>query len=431
MDLVNTVTVKLWKKDIGYLIWDEKLGLASFQYDESFVPSGRQVAPLTMPLSNSVFQFPELSRATYQGLPGCFADSLPDKYGNQLMEQWRISKGKSLLNPLEKLSFIGTRGMGALEYHPSTYPMGTSEAVEIDSLIEVAKEILSQRSSVAIQHSKDDPSKEEALRHLISVGTSAGGARSKALIAYNQEKQEIRSGQVKAPKGFKYYLIKFDGISQSDKEDKDPLGFGVMEYVYHLMAKDAGITMSPCLLYRENGRSHFMTERFDRLENGEKVHMQSLCAMAHHDFNLARATGYEQAFQTCRDLNLPISDFDQLFRRMVFNVMARNQDDHTKNIAFLMDKDGKWRLAPAFDICFSYNPKGDWTSRHQMTLGGKSDDFTKNDLITIATLFDIKNHENIIHQVMDAVSSWRKHSVEHGVSPINIDHIEKHFRMKW
>ena len=428
---MNAVTVKLWKKDIGYLIWDESLGLASFQYDESFVPSGRQIAPLTMPLSNTIFKFPELSRATYQGLPGCFADSLPDKYGNQIMEQWRISKGKSRLNPLEKLSFIGTRGMGALEYHPSTHRRGSSESLEIDSLIQVAKEILSQRSLVAIQHSKDDPSKEEALRHLISVGTSAGGARSKALIAYNSEKQEIRSGQVKAPKGFKYYLIKFDGISQSDKEDNDPLGFGIMEYVYHLMAKEAEIDISNCLLYRENDRSHFMTERFDRLENGEKVHMQSLCAMAHQDFNLARATGYEQAFQTCRDLNLPISDFDQLFRRMVFNVIARNQDDHTKNIAFLMDKYGKWRLAPAFDICFSYNPIGDWTSRHQMTICGKADNFTKNDLITIATLFDIKKPEDIIHQVSDAVSSWRKHSAEHGVSPINTNHIEKHFRMKW
>ncbi len=430
MAVVDQLTVKMWGRTIGYLVWDNRSNCADFQYEEDFLPGKREISPLTMPLSNAVYRFGHLARETFQGLPGCFSDSLPDKFGNRLIEEWMIRNKRSSLTPLEKLSFIGNRGMGCLEYEPSNNIKSKSTQIELSSLVHVAREILNTKSKLGVQFDDLSSSKEKALRELISIGTSAGGARAKALIAYDEVKGEIRSGQVTSPKRFKYYLIKFDGISQSDKEGADPQGFGIIEYVYHLMAKKAGIEMAKCQLFEENNRKHFMTQRFDRLAGGEKLHMQSLCAMGHHDFNQARTTSYEQALDTCRKLNLTQKEVLQLYKRMVFNVVARNQDDHTKNISFLMDKSGTWSLAPAYNVCYSYSPDGAWTSAHQMTVNGKSDKFVIKDLVEVGQIFDIEQPVEILKEITDAVRTWSVLAKDHGVNAEVVKKIRHSHRYK-
>ncbi len=402
--------VRLWGRSIGAVSLEDGAAPASFQYDPAFVGSGIEVAPLTMPLSNRVYSFPALPREAFHGLPGLLADSLPDKFGNALIDAWLATQGRTpaSFNAVERLCYTGTRGMGALEFAPSVGPqVRQTREVDIAALVEFASEVLSQRAG--LRGSLADPDRKAALNDILRVGTSAGGARAKAIIAWNPLTNEVRSGQVAADTGFSYWLLKFDGVSgNKDKELEDPKGYGAIEYAYSLMARAAGITMTECRLLEENGRRHFMTRRFDRLDGGEKLHMQSLGALAHFDFNSAGAYAYEQAFLVIRQLGLPMDAVEQQFRRMAFNIVARNQDDHVKNIAFLMDRSGRWTLSPAYDVSYSYNPSGAWTDRHQLSLNGKRDGFTLADFTACAQTAAMKRGraETILEEVRAAVARW-------------------------
>jgi serine/threonine-protein kinase HipA len=380
-----------------------------------------------------VYQFPVLPRPTFHGLPGLQADSLPDRFGNALIDAWLATQGRTpdSFNAVERLCYTGTRGMGALEYEPAVGGK-TREAttIEIAALVRLAGEVLSRRGN--LQGYFDEPGKEKALRDILSVGTSAGGARAKAVIAWNRLTGEVRSGQITAGEGFEYWLLKFDGVAgNKDKEFDDPSGYGMIEFAYYLMAKAAGITISECRLLEENGRSHFMTRRFDRLAAGEKLHMQSLGALQHFDFSQAGAYSYEQALRTIRQLHLPMSAVEEQFRRMVFNIVARNQDDHVKNIAFLMNQRGEWSLAPAFDVTYSYNPSGVWTSRHQMTLNQKRDGFTLDDFEACAQVAGMKRGRaaTILKQVQAAVERWPEFAAQARLDDAWIEAIRRTHRL--
>jgi serine/threonine-protein kinase HipA len=427
--------IQLWGRTIGAVTLEDNSEFAAFQYDPAFAQSGIQVSPITMPLSDRVYVFPELPSKTFHGLPGLLADSLPDRFGNALIDAWLATQGRTpdSFNAVERLCYTGARGMGALEFVPSTGPKPRqAKKIEIDALVKLASEVLGHRKNLkatfATEHRKN------ALNDILRVGTSAGGARAKAVIAWNRQTNEIRSGQIEAGKGFDYWLLKFDGVAgNKDKEMEDPKGYGVIEYAYYLMARAAGITMSECRLLEEGGRRHFMTRRFDRLEGGQKLHMQSLCALAHFDFNNAGAYSYEQAFLIIRQLDLPMEAVEEQFRRMAFNIMARNQDDHVKNIAFLMDKSGGWSLAPAFDVIYSYNPTGEWTARHQMTMNGKHDGFTLSDFQACAknALMKRGRAEAIVHEVRSAVAQWPDFAGQAGVLPEWSSQIQGHLRLDW
>ena len=402
--------VRLWGRTIGAVSLEDGEAFAAFQYDPAFVRSGIQVSPLTLPLDDRVHVFPELSRRTFHGLPGLLADSLPDAFGNALIDAWLATQGRTpdSFNSVERLCYTGRRGMGALEFAPAVGPQPRqAKKIEIDALVRLASEVLSQRNNLKVTFDKRH--RKDALNDILRVGTSAGGARAKAVIAWNPQTDEVRSGQIAAGTGFGYWILKFDGVTgNKDKELEDPKGFGAMEYAYSLMAKAAGVTMGECRILEESGRRHFMSRRFDRLEGGEKLHMQSLCGLAHFDFNQAGAYAYEQALLAIRQLNLPMEAVEQQFRRMTFNIIARNQDDHVKNIAFLMDKAGRWSLAPAFDVIYSFNPDGDWTARHQMTMNGKRDGFTLADFRACAKSAVMKRGraEAIVEEVRAAVAKW-------------------------
>jgi len=429
--------VRLWGRTIGAVSLGEGEEVAAFEYDAQFAQSGIEIAPLTMPLSRRVYSFPELSRKTFYGLPGLLADSLPDKFGNVLIDAWLATQGRppGSFNAVERLCYTGARGMGALEFKPEIVPKARSAShIEISALVELASDILTHRNNLQVSFAEDntDESKQQAMTDILRVGTSAGGARAKAVIAWNPSTNEVRSGQIPAGEGFEYWLLKFDGVSGNrDKELEDPQGYGLIEYAYYKMARDCGIDISECRLFEENGRRHFMTRRFDRLEGGEKLHMQSLCALAHYDFNIAGVYAYEQALLAIRQLGLPMRDVEQQFRRMVFNIVARNQDDHVKNIAFLMDKSGIWSLSPAFDVIYSYNPTGDWTASHQMTLNGKRDHFTMDDFKTCAKGASIKRGlaESIVEEVQQTVSRWPAYADEAGISQSDSDRIQRTLRL--
>ena len=414
---MTTADVRLYDTIIGAISWDPLLELGIFEYHPDFLQSGIEVSPVMMPLGPGQFSFANLPRETFKGLPGLLADSLPDKFGNLLIDQWLASQGRTpqSFHPVERLCYLGSRAMGALEFQPSLMADAPSERLEIDALVALANDALDSRKGLRV--SLDRP--PEALATILQVGTSAGGARAQAVSAWTPATGEIRSGQVPMADGFEPWLLKFDGVSGNrDKELADPTGYGRIEYAYHLMARQAGIEMSDCHLLEENGRAHFMTRRFDRDESGRKFHIQSLCGIAHFDFNQAGAYAYEQAFQIGFRLGLPEEDITEMFRRAVFNILSRNQDDHTKNIAFIMDRRGRWRLAPAFDVVYSYNPSGAWTSRHQMSLNGKRDDFTPDDFIAAAAQANLKpaKARKIISMVRQAVLSWPKHAEAAGVA---------------
>ena len=419
--------IKLWGRSIGAASLGEN-GIGTFEYADSFQDSGIEVAPLMMPLSPKVYQFPALSRDTFYGLPGLLADSLPDKFGNAIIDAWLSTQGRTpaSFNSIERLCYTGSRGMGALEFSPSTRPnQAHSETLEIAQLVELASAVLTNRENLHTKlHLSDEASHDndaEALSEILQVGTSAGGARAKAVIAWNPETKEVRSGQLNTENdqgGFEHWLLKFDGvISNKDKELDDGKGYTVREYAYAEMALAAGIQMMPCQILEENGRQHFLTKRFDRAGDGSKIHMQSLCAMAHYDFNMAGAHSYEQCFLIMRQLDLSTEEIEQQFRRMAFNIVARNQDDHVKNIAFLMNKKGQWKLSPAYDITFSYNPTGRWTSSHQMTMNGKTDDFTLADFKKCAKTALMKRGraKTILAEVTETVSHWQKFAKNAGV----------------
>ncbi len=426
--------VRLWGKTIGAVALQDGEEVASFEYDAAFAQSGIQVAPVVMPLSRHVYRFPALSRPTFLGLPGLLADSLPDKFGNALIDAWLASQGRQpgSFNAVERLCYTGERGMGALEFAPAIGPRAKQTThIEVGQLVELASAVLTHRNN--LQASFAAEGSEDALRDILRVGTSAGGARAKAVIAWNPKTNEVRSGQVKADKEFEYWLLKFDGVSgNKDKELEDPKGYGVIEYAYYLMALECGIEISECRLFKENGRSHFMTRRFDRLAGGEKLHMQSLCALAHYDFNMAGAYSYEQAFLVMRQLQMPMQAIEQLFRRMIFNIVARNQDDHVKNIAFLMNKSGEWSLSPAFDMTYSYNPAGAWTASHQMTMNGKRDNFTMEDFNACAKTALLKRGRaaKIVADVQTTVSKWPSFSEKAGVPDGVRENIQRTLNLK-
>ena len=403
--------VRLWGRTIGAVSIDDGDGHAAFQYTAEFADSGIQVAPLMLPLSRRVYEFPELPRRTFHGLPGLLADSLPDRFGNALIDAWLATTGRTpeSFSPIERLCYTGARGMGALEFAPALGPKPRKATrIDIDALVTLASDILTERRNLKGQLSAAD--RKKALADILKVGTSAGGARAKAVIAWNRKTNEVRSGQIAAGPGFSYWLLKFDGVAgNKDKELDDPRGYGAIEYAYSLMARAGGITMSECRLLEEHGRRHFMTRRFDRLPDGGKLHMQSLGALAHFDYNQPGAYSYEQALLAIRQLDLPMAALEEQFRRMLFNIVARNQDDHVKNIAFLMDREGQWSLAPAFDITYSYNPSGDWTATHQMTVNGKRDGFVMADVRAVAKSAGLKRGraETLYEEVRAAVMRWR------------------------
>jgi len=431
---VTTVAeVRLWDRRIAAVSVEGPRRIASFEYTAAFRRSAIEIAPLTMPLADQVYRFPQLPLRTFHGLPGLLADALPDKFGSAVLDAWLATQGRlpDEIDSVERLCYTGTRGMGALEFRPSQGPqLNESTPVQVDALVELASEVLRGRED--LQASFADPDRQQALRQILRVGASAGGARPKAVIAWNPNTNKVRSGQVKAPPGFEYWLLKFDGVSNNcDNELTDPVGYGAIEYAYSLMAKAAGIRMSDCRLFEENGRRHFMSRRFDRLPGGEKLHMQSLGAIAHFDFNNAGGHSYEQAILVIRRLGLSMDDIEEQFRRMAFNIVARNHDDHVKNIAFLMDKAGHWSLSPAFDMIYSYNPSGDWTAQHQMSLNGKRDGFTIEDFRAAAETASMKRGraETIVGEVIDAVSCWREFADEAGVDPQQIDSIAAAHRL--
>ena len=417
--MTTVAEVRLWGRAIGAVSLGDDDEVVAFEYTPAFSRSGIEIAPLTLPLDSRVYRFPALSRETFYGLPGLLADSLPDRFGHALIDAWLATQGRSpaSFNAVERLCYIGARGMGALEFAPAIGPRARqANRIQIDRLVELASAVLTQRNELRVSFAEKD--QQQAMTDILRVGTSAGGARAKAVIAWNPETHEVRSGQIPAGEGFEYWLLKFDGVSGNrDRELDDPQGYGVIEYAYANMARDCGITISECRLFEENGRRHFMTKRFDRLAGGEKLHMQSLSALAHYDFNLAGAYSYEQALRVIRQLGLPMQAIEEQFRRMAFNIIARNQDDHVKNIAFLMNKAGEWSLSPAFDMTYSYNPAGAWTASHQMTLNGKRDDFSLDDFRACAKTASMKRGraETIVGEVTAVVAKWRDYAAEAGV----------------
>ena len=401
--MVNLAKVYIWGEYAGAVLWNENTATATFEYEPSFVNKGWDLSPLMMPINeNRAHSFRELSKDTFMGLPGLLADALPDAYGKVLLDRWLVSLGRTFANPVERLCYQSKRSMGALEFIPAKDDyLDKSSVIAISSLVQVAAEVLSDKSNLETNLKEDT---KEALINIIKVSTSAGGQRAKAVIAYNDTTGEVRSGQLDAAEGFDHWLLKLDGVTNAVLGD--PQHYGKIEYAYHKMALKAGIEMTECRLLEENGRSHFMTKRFDRRGGNEKIHMQTLCGMAHYDYKMLHAYSYEQAFQVMRRLRLPYGQAEQMFKRMVFNVIARNQDDHTKNISFLMDKTGTWMLSPAYDMSWAYNPQGEWTSHHQMSINNKWDNITRADLLAVAEAMHIKKADSIINEICDAVSMW-------------------------
>jgi len=418
----NTATVTLWGTTLGYFHLEEGKKYVSFEYNKDFVRMGIEVSPLMMPLSNRVYEFPELVIPAFRGVPGLLADSLPDKFGNAVIDQWLASEGRTAesFNVIERLCYTGKRGMGALEYIPAMSPHGdNNDKISIARLVDFASAILEEREIIHLS-ARDDMNYNQLLR----LGTSAGGARAKAVIAYNEKTGDMRSGQVDVDKGYDFWLIKFDGVTKNgDHNLEDIPEYTMIEYAYYKMALKAGIVMSECKLLEEGSRKHFMTKRFDRV-NGKKLHMQSLGAISHIDYNEPGLCSYELAALTARRMGLPSSDIEQFYRRMIFNVLAVNQDDHVKNISFLMDRNGIWTLSPAYDVTFAFDSGNKWLQAHQMTINGKKSNILINDMISCGQNMDFKTFKcnKIIKEVKNAVKEWQTiaHSVEIREKTINL-----------
>lgn len=431
---IDTAIVRLWGDIIGAVSWLDERGYGIFEYDRDFIKKGLDLSPITMGLGltgsgDGKFFFPALNKETYLGLPGLLADVLPDKFGNSIIDAWLARNGRdsNSFSPVERLCYAGKRGMGALEFSPPVIEdYDESVAVDISELVKLAQDVMNERKGLNVQLADADHENADAILDILRVGTSAGGARPKAVIAMN-DKGDVLSGQADAPKGYDYWLLKFDGVT--DLELGEPMGYGRIEYAYYLMAKEADITMTECKLLEENGRAHFMTKRFDRV-GGNKLHMQSLCGIAHYDFNMVGAYSYEQAFEVMRKLRLSKAEASQQYRRMLFNIIARNQDDHTKNISFLMNKEGKWKLSPAYDVTYSHNPAGKWTNQHQMSVNGKRDHFTKEELILTGKSLSLSKPEAIIDEVIEAVDRWMEFADRAGVSSKVRQEIQKYHRKK-
>ena len=424
--------MSVWGKQVAAVVWDYDREYAILEFFSEFENAGLDLAPLIMPLEeikrkDRIYYFPAHRNKTFKGLPGLIADSLPDDYGNQIIDEWFASKGLNGLafSPVDRLCYVGKRGMGALEYEPAQHDplLDESSVVEISHLSELAKEVLGKRDAFQARLNK---SEDKSLLNILKVGASAGGAKPKAIIAINEDMSEVRSGQVAAPKGFTYWLLKFDGLEAGNVTD-NPLGIGRIEYAYHKMAVDCGIQTTECRLFDEGEHAHFMTKRFDRTDSGIKLHTQTLCAIAHFDRDEQHS--YEQAFQVMRRMNLPYPDMDQFYRRMVFNVTARNHDDHTKNHSFILKPNEEWRLAPAYDLCYSYSSTGRWTNRHQMSVNNKRDDFTYEDLLSVGQKMGIRKAKIIIEEITEVVSRWDKYAADSGVGRYHKDQIAKNLRL--
>jgi len=427
----TVINIKLWKENVAAVAWDKKKEYATIEFYDSFEKNGWDIAPLQMPIydilrGERIFNFPANRNKTFRGLPAMLADSLPDDYGNSVIDEWFASKNMLVeISPLDRLCYIGNRGMGALEFEPANTDklLNESSVLEIKELTAFAKEILRKQTAFKTNLQINN----KAVFDILRVGTSAGGAKPKAIIAYNDKTGEVRSGQVQAPEGFSYWLLKFDGIEGGVIKENPP-GIGKIEYAYYKMATDCGIKMNECRLLLEGKKAHFMTKRFDRTEKGEKIHSQTLCAIA--NFDRDEHYSYEQIFQVIRQMNLSYSEHEQMYKRMVFNVLARNHDDHTKNHSFLMDKNGKWSLAPAYDLCYSYSQSGKWTNKHQLSLNGKQDGFTMRDLLQVAEKQNIRNAKEIIAQIHDIVSRWKNYAIEHKVKTEYINLIQENLMLK-
>jgi serine/threonine-protein kinase HipA len=419
--MVEVAFVNIWGETAGAVAWDSKKNIATFEFDSKFKTLGWDLSPLKMPLngSASVYSFSELRKDkkieydTFRGLPGMLADVLPDKYGSQLMNVWlsKLGRPQNSMNSIEMLCFIGTRGMGALEFDPVIMRENQRTfSIDVDSLVELAQKALSKRANFSTNVKQED----NAIMEILKIGTSAGGARPKAVIAYNEKTGEVKSGQTKAPKGFEHWLIKLDGVS--DVQVGANTGYGRVEMAYYLMATACGINMMPSQLLEENGRAHFMTKRFDRDGADIKHHIQTFCALKHFDYNEITSFSYEQLFQTMRELKLSYPEAEQMYRRMVFNVLAKNCDDHTKNFSFRLKKGGAWELAPAYDLCHAFKPDHRWVSQHALSVNGKRNNISKSDLLEVATSMNIKKAESIIDEINYTVSRWDEFAKQVAVS---------------
>jgi len=436
--MISSAYIHLWGKRVGAIAWDAATHLGSFEFEPGFLSQNWDLAPLKMPISQArgrVFSFPELSQSnTFKGLPGLLSDVLPDKYGNTLINAWLAQQGRptNSLNPVEILCFIGKRGMGALEFEPAEPQAGAASTnIEMNHLVHIAQEIMLGRKEFQTNLSADE---QKALAQILKIGTSAGGARAKALIAFNAQTGEVRSGQAEAPKGFTHWLIKFDGVVDEQLSLGDgPLGtsngYGRVEMAYYKMALASGIDMMESRLLEEHGRAHFMTKRFDRILDQGKLHVQSFCGMQHVDFTEINAYSYEQLFQTMRMLRLSYPEAEQLFRRMVFNVLARNCDDHTKNFAFTMNQTGEWHLSPAYDICHAYRPGSPWVSRQSLSVNGERDQISHQDLLAVAKSMNIKKPKQIFGEVKTQVSRWEYFAEEQQVPSLLLKAIQSTLRV--
>ena len=432
--MVDVAEVYIWGHLIGAVQWIPEKSHAAFEFEKDFEKMNLHISPFHMPLGKErLFSFPELSKrvnyrqATFKGLPGLLADSLPDRYGNELINVWLARNGRpqDSMNPVEQLCFIGKRGMGALEFAPAT-PIAIDQAfdVEIQSLVAAAGRMLSQKESFQPNLKSDEA---KAMADILRLGTSAGGARPKAIIAYNEQTGTVKSGQASAPEGYEHWLIKLDGVS--DAQFGESQGYGRVEMAYHLMAKDCGIRMTSCRLFEENGRAHFMTKRFDRSGGQEKHHVQTLCAIRHWDYTNLLSYSYEQLFQTMRVLRLTYAEAEEMFRRMVFNVLATNCDDHTKNFSFIMKKDGSWELAPAYDICYSYDPMNNWVNQQTLSINGKRKNISKDDMLSVARANNIKKAEGIYDHIEETIGRWHNYADEVHIDAIKRAHIASNLRV--
>ncbi|WP_105103047.1 type II toxin-antitoxin system HipA family toxin [Microbulbifer pacificus] len=435
--VMEVINVDYRGQTAGAVSFDTNTGIGAFEYAPAFIETGVELSPLKMPLSSRIYSFPQLSHETFRGLPGLIADSLPDDFGNAVLNAWMAAQGKNPadITPLQRLQYTGKRGMGAMEYSPATRIkyLNASQDIAIGELVAIAQEVLDSRSGFRVHLHKTGEENREAMMALLSVGMSAGGARPKAVLAFNREFTQVRSGQTDAPVGFTHYLMKFDGVSEHNKDREtfgDPMGFGAMEYVYHQLATNCGIDMMPCHLLSEGSRRHFLTERFDRRGN-DKIHIQTLNGIAHVNYKTPGAFSYGELFGVARQLKLSAREAEQLFRRMVFNIVARNHDDHSKNFAFLL-KEKKWQLAPAYDLAYSYKPGSKWVNNHWMSLNGKRDNFTREDIYSlerVSPLFSRRKIDSIVDNTVEQVSHWRNLAMEHDVPKSLIDEIDGNLRL--
>lgn len=419
--MVDVAKVNMFGMPVGTFRWDGSRDVALFEYAPEFIGKGIEPAPLMMPVRQGrIYSFGNSDSETFKGLPGMLADALPDTYGRALFDRWLSLTGRTSGNPIETLCFLGKRCMGALEFEPAIeIPYNSNLKFGIESLVDVAKEALAEKENFGVNIDND---RKVAIAEIVRLGTSAGGQRAKAIIAYNKATGEIRSGQVEAPEGFDYYIIKLDGVSAT-AGFRETDNFGHLEYSFSKLVRMCGIEMTDCELKEENGRAHFMTKRFDRV-NGKKLHMQTLCGIAHYDYRIHRAYSYEQAFDVMRSLRLPYTQ-----AKMVFNVVVRNQDDHTKNISFLMNENGLWKLSPAYDMGYAYNPDGGWTATHQMSINGKFDGITRKDLLECARRNNIKEATQIIDEICEISAGWPALAAECGVPQDMIRPIEKNMAL--